>query len=101
MIINFARILFLPQTSYLALVQVGFIWKLILLVLAGFLGLVTGGISAIYLTLLLAWQHDRNSPPAEAGSMGGVAWLGIGLVLICIISPVMGAIFIYLTTLYL
>ncbi|MBD2294175.1 hypothetical protein H6G06_11900 [Anabaena sphaerica FACHB-251] len=97
----FASILFLTQKNYLAVVKLALIWKLSLLVIAGFLGLIIGAIFAIFLTGILAWQHDRNSPPPEAGSMGGVAWLGMGLFLICIISPLMVAIAIFLTTLYL
>jgi hypothetical protein len=81
--------------------QLGFIGKLSLLVIAGLIGLIIGAIFAILLTSLLEKQHDRNSPHAEAGSMGGVAWLGVGLVLIFIFSPVMSAITIYITTLYL
>ncbi|MGM3304944.1 hypothetical protein ACSQ6I_02990 [Anabaena sp. WFMT] len=91
----------LPQISYLGIVQLGFIWKLILSVFAGLIGLIIGGILAILLTLILEWQSNRNSPPSESGSMGGVAWLGIGMFLICIISPLMAAIAIFLTTLYL
>lgn len=98
---NFSPILFLTQSNYLAVVQLAFLGKFILLVLAGFIGLIIGGISAVYLTMLLAWQHERKLPPYEAGSMGGVAWLGVGLVLIFIFSPIMGTIAIYLTTLYL
>ena len=99
--INFASILFLRQISYLGLLQLGFTWKLILLVVFGLLGLLIGGIFAVYLTVILEWLSNRNSPPSESGSMGGVAWLGIGLVLICIISPLMGAIAICLAALYL
>jgi hypothetical protein len=99
--IKFASILSLPQTTYLAFLQLGLISKLILLVIVGFLGLLIGGIFAVYLTVILEWLSNRNSPPSESGSMGGVAWLGVGLVLIWIISPLMGAIAIYLTALYL
>ena len=99
--INFASILFLKQISYLGLVQLGFTWKLILLVIFGLLGLLIGGIFAVYLTVILEWLSSRNSPPSESGSMGGIAWLGIGLVLVCIISPLVGAIAICLAALYL
>ena len=99
--INFASILFLRQISYLGLVQLGFTWKLILLVIFGLLGLLIGGIFAVYLTVILEWLSSRNSPPSESGSMGGMAWLGIGLVLVCIISPLVGAIAICLAALYL
>ena len=99
--INFASILFLRQISYLGLLQLGFTWKLILLVIFGLLGLLIGGIFAVYLTVILEWLSSRNSPPSESGSMGGIAWLGIGLVLVCIISPLVGAIAICLAALYL
>jgi hypothetical protein len=98
---QFCTYLFLRQISYLGLLQLGFTWKLILFVVFGFLGLLIGGLIAVYLTAIIEWLSNRNSPPSESGSMGGVAWLGIGLVLICIISPLMGAIAIYLTALYL
>ena len=99
--INFASILFLKQISYLGLLQLGFTWKLILLVIFGLLGLLIGGIFAVYLTVILEWLSSRNSPPSESGSMAGIAWLSIGLVLVCIISPLVGAIAICLAALYL
>lgn len=83
--------------SYQAFIRLGCTWMLLLLPLAWFVGLLFGAIAAMVLTGLLEWLSNRNLPPAEAGLMGGVAWLGIWLVGALILSPLCAAIFTWLT----
>ncbi|WP_460203153.1 hypothetical protein [Scytonema sp. NUACC21] len=83
--------------SYQAFIKLGCKWMLLLLPLAWFIGLLFGAFAAMLLTGLLQWLSNRNTPPPEPGSMGGVAWLGIWLVGTLILSPLCAAIFTWLT----
>lgn len=83
--------------SFQALIKLGFTWTLLFLPLAWFVGVIFGAIAAMFLVGLLEWLSNLNTPPSEAGSMGGVAWLGIWLVAALIISPLCAAISTWLT----
>lgn len=72
--------------SYQTFIKLGLIWKLLLLPIGWFVGLLIGAISGIFLTRLLEWLSNYNKPPSESGSMGGVAWLGILLIVTLILS---------------
>ncbi|QLE47292.1 hypothetical protein FD724_03530 [Nostoc sp. C057] len=74
--------------SYQASTKLGCTWMLLLLPIAWFVGVVFGAIAPMFLTGLLEWLSNLNTPPSEAGSMGGVAWLGIWLVVALVLSPV-------------
>lgn len=82
--------------GYQAWAKVGWAWMLLLLPIAWFAGAIFGAIAAMYLVGVLEWLSNLNTPPAGAGSMGGVAWLGILLVAALIISPFCAAIFTWL-----
>ncbi|MUG96088.1 hypothetical protein F7734_28600 [Scytonema sp. UIC 10036] len=87
--------------SYQAFITLGWTWKLLLLPLAWFVGLLFGAIAAMFLIGLLEWLSARNTPPSEPGSMGGVAWLGIWLIAALVLSPLCAAIFTWLTAKFL
>ena len=72
--------------GYQTFIKLGLIWKLVLLPIAWFVGLLIGPIAAMFLTTLLEWLSNYNQAPSESGSMGGVAWFGIWLIAALILS---------------
>ncbi|WP_086689508.1 hypothetical protein [Nostoc sp. T09] len=87
--------------GYQEFMRFGWTWMLLLLPIAWFGGLIIGAIAAMFVTGILEWLSNFNQPPAESGSMGGVAWLGIWLVISLITSPFFAAISTWLTAHFL
>lgn len=87
--------------GYQAFMRFGWTWMLLLLPIAWLIGLFLGAIAAMLVTGILEWLSNFNQPPAESGSMGGVAWLGIWLVLALITSPLFATISTWLTANFL
>ncbi|QIR38929.1 hypothetical protein HCG51_20960 [Tolypothrix sp. PCC 7910] len=84
-----------------ALMRFGWTWMLLLLPIAWLVGVFVGVIAALCMTGILEWLSNLNQPPAESGSMGGVAWLGIWLVIALITSPLFAALSTWLTANFL
>lgn len=87
--------------GYQAFMRFGWTWMLFLLPIAWFGGVIIGAIAAMFITVVLEWLSNLNQPPAESGSMGGVAWLGIWLVIAVITSPFFAAMSTWLTAKFL
>jgi hypothetical protein len=102
-IIVFVLLFFAPSLwiGYQAFMRFGGTWMLLLLPIAWFGGVIIGAIAAMLITGILEWLSNLNQPPAESGSMGGVAWLGIWVVLAFITSPFCAAISTWLTANFL
>ncbi|MBD2450909.1 hypothetical protein H6G76_28035 [Nostoc sp. FACHB-152] len=83
--------------GYQTFMSFGWTWMLLLLPIAWLVGLFLGAIAAMFLTGILEWISNFNQPPAESGSMGGVAWLGIWVFLALITSPFFATISTWLT----
>jgi hypothetical protein len=87
--------------GYQAFMRFGGTWMLLLLPIAWLVGLFMGAIASMFITGILEWLSNLNQPPAESGSMGGVAWLGIWLVVALITSPFFAAMSTWLTATFL
>ncbi|MDZ8051076.1 MAG: hypothetical protein RMX68_022545 [Aulosira sp. ZfuVER01] len=87
--------------GYQAFIRFGGTWMLLLLPIAWVVGLCLGAIASMFITGLLEWLSNFNQPPAESGSMGGVAWLGIWVVIAVITSPFFAAMSTWLTANFL
>ncbi|MBD2356763.1 hypothetical protein H6G41_19390 [Tolypothrix sp. FACHB-123] len=87
--------------GYQAFIRFGWTWMLLLLPIAWLVGLLLGAIAAMFVTGILEWLSNFNQPPAASGSMGGVAWLGIWVVLALITSPFFAAVSTWLTANFL
>ncbi|BAY07597.1 hypothetical protein [Calothrix sp. NIES-2098] len=83
--------------GYQAFMRFGWTWMLLLLPIAWVVGLFLGAIVAMFVTGILEWISNFNQPPAESGSMGGIAWLGIWVFVALITSPFFATISTWLT----
>jgi hypothetical protein len=87
--------------GYQAFIRFGWTWMLLLLPIAWLVGLFMGAIASMFITGILEWLSNFNQPPAESGSMGGVAWLGIWVVVSLITIPFFAAMSTWLVATFL